>query len=52
MDIGIIKTIGVAFKSDTFKSEKPYIEPIGTVLNDSYLYLLPSNLIYCIYDGI
>ena len=52
MDTRIIKTIGVALEPDTFNSEKPYVEPIGAVLADSYLCLPRSNLTYCIYDGI
>ena len=26
-------------KTKTFKSEKPFVEPIGAVLNDTYLFL-------------
>ena len=45
MYIGAIEPIGAALKADTFKSEKPYAEPIGAALNDPYPFPPTSNFI-------
>ena len=49
MCIGAAKPIGATPKTDIFKSEKPYAEPIGAAQNEPCLFRLTSSFVCCLY---
>ena len=52
MCTGAAEPIGAAPKTDTFKSEKLYAEPIEATPNDSCSFPPTSNFVRCSYDDI